>query len=83
MRRSGIPPSDAKRLNTPTSRIRGLIGIGESLTASPSHTTGHTGHVSGGSLNNGHSHAALAGANSGSPIWRNSLTGNASDKAGV
>ena len=27
-----------------------LIGIGESLTAPPSHTTGHTGHVSGGSL---------------------------------
>ena len=26
------------------------IGIGRSLTAPPSHTTGHTGHVSGGSL---------------------------------
>ena len=30
-----------------------LIGIGRSLTAPPSHTTGHTGHVSGGSLHAG------------------------------
>jgi hypothetical protein len=45
-----------------------LIGIGESLTASPSHTTGHTAHVSGGSLKLRFSHAALTGTSSGSPI---------------
>ena len=48
--------------------VESLIGIGEDLTTSPSHTTGHTGHVSGGSLNDGGSHDVLADANSGSPI---------------
>src|ERR1035437_6450915 len=44
------------------------IGIGRSLAAPPSHTTGHTGHVSGGSLKLRRSHTVLAPANSGSPI---------------
>jgi len=31
--------------------LGGIIGIGEDLTASPSHTTVRTGHVHGGSMN--------------------------------
>ena len=44
------------------------IGLGRSLTAPPSHTTGHTGHISGGSLNNGCSHAARADATPAAPF---------------
>lgn len=51
-----------------TVQSEAAIGIGRSLAASPSHTTGHTGHVSGGSLKRRLSHAALAGASSGTRL---------------
>ena len=50
--------------------LEGLIGIGRCLAAPPSHTTGRTGLVSGGSLKLRCTHAALAFASSGSPIGR-------------
>ena len=48
VKRESLPGDDAEEFLTKAS-VRGLIGIGEDLTASSSHTTGHAGHVSGGS----------------------------------